>query len=246
MGWRHEEKEARKLMASDPKRALVLVRSALEGAKSSKLSHAVEGPEHEWDLRQLEIDLESDERVGLPQEATRHRDALETEISDEITKVDAALEHITDPGAAQIGLEARARLLTRLGRQEEADRSILLAADLLLAGLGDRGAQIGAAITPLYILGHGMAGLEYGDSFRHGYESGTRGTAKALRDRVVHEGRGVAIAWCGKCAAVVEADYKKSRCAPHHHKVDVVRVVVTSDEETARAELERDARVRSD
>lgn len=240
MGWRHDEKQAHKVAETEPEKALALVTGALDAAKESKFSHLFEGHTHEWDLIAFKIELE--ERLGQTAQAGTDRAALYHEVEDALARLDAGgLAQAKDTMGMRMHLEARSRLLARLGRQEEADRNLLQAADVTLAALGDRGAKAGAAATPFFVLGQGAMGLESGAAFRQGYVDAERGVANGFRDEVVKAGRGVALAWCRKCGGVVEANYKKAKCAPHHHKVDVVRVVVKADEDTVRHELEQGA-----
>ena len=117
-----------------------------------------------------------------------------------------------DPRASAEALVARARDLDRQGRHVDADRARLAAADALLAAAGD-----GAT-------GHDEAAL--------------RGAADALRAALLAGGRAVALTWCERCGGVIEADWRKSRCA-HKHHVDEVRVVVADDAHAVRAELAR-------
>jgi hypothetical protein len=231
MGWRHDEKKARKVAGSDPAEALQLVDAALDGARDSSIC----GSEHLCDL--LVLKAESADAAGRAEVAQATRAELTAIAEAAIAERDAVA---ADPKASPMkiagALEAKSRYLERLGRRLDADRTILHAADFQLAAVGDAGAKAGLAATPAYVLAHGAMGLEFGSQFERSFEKSLRSVAESWREPLLKDGRAIALAYCERCGEVVEADQKK-RC-PEKHKLDGIRVVVVEDADAVRGELE--------
>ena len=231
MGWRHDEKKARKLLDSDPAAAVTLLEHVIPEAEESMLG----GSERACDL--LELQADAAERAGQPDVAAAARTRLREKIDAGIAEKDATIA-AGKGGAMKIGgaMEAKARYLDRLGRETDANRLRLHAADVHLAAIGDEGAKARLASSPFYVLTHGTMGLEMGRAFQHGYESNFRAAAEMLRDPLLANGRAVALAHCDRCGGVVEANWKKGRCV-NKHKVSDVRVVLVEDAEDVRQEM---------
>ena len=231
MGWRHDEKTARKLVESDPAAAIDLIERIVPEAEKSMLG----GTERACDL--LELKIKAAKRAGQPDTVAAAEAELRSKIDAAIAEKDQMLEDGTGGARAIAGaLEAKARYLDRLGRGTEANRLRLHAADVDLAAIGDAGAKARLASTPFYVLTHGAMGLEMGRAFQHGYESNYRAAAEVLRDPLISEGKAVALARCERCGGVVEANWKKGRCLKKH-KVDDVRVVLVEDADAVREEM---------
>ena len=231
MGWRHDEKQARKLAASDPAGAVTLLERVVPEARASKLS----GVDHLCDL--LVFEAETAERAGRPDLAATSRDELAVLAEREIAGLDEKLTHQQGVMGTGGALQIKARYLDRLGRHDEADRIRLHAADILLAGVGDAGAKASMAASPLFVMTQGSMGFESAATFRRSYEKTYVVQAEALRDPLLADGRAVALAYCDRCGGVVEANYKKRRCLSKH-KVDEVRVVPAEHADAVRRELD--------
>ena len=234
MGWRHDEKKARKLAASDPVAALELIEGAVPEARASKLS----GHEHLCDL--LAFRAEVAERAGEREVAAASTAELKAVAEKEMAGIDEQLAHSNGAMTVAGALQVKARYLERLGRQAEADRVRLHAADVLLAGVGDAGAKAGMTSSPFFVLTQGAMGFESASTFRKSYEKTYWAQAEALRNPLLESGKAVALAYCERCGGVVEADWKKRKCS-HKHKVDDVRVVPAEEAEALRSELEQSA-----
>ena len=232
MGWRHDEKRARKLAASDPVAALELIEGAVPEARESKLS----GDEHLCDL--LVFRAEVAERAGRTDVVEASGTELNAVAEKAMAAIDEQLAHSTGAMTVAGALQVKARYLERLGRQPEADRVRLHAADVLLAGVGDAGAKAGMASSPFFVLTQGAMGFESASTFRKSYEKTYWAQAEALRNPLIENGKAVALAYCERCGGVVEADWKKRKCS-HKHKVDDVRVVPADEAEAVRSELGR-------
>ena len=231
MGWRHDEKKARKLADSDPAAALALLEDVIPAAEKNWFTD----PDRLFDL--LELKAEVAARSGMTDVAETARMELGAKIEEVMADQDRVVAEGRG-GAMKIGgaLEKKARCLDRLDRPIEADRLRLHAADVNLAAIGDEGAKAGLAATPFFVATQGAMGLETSRAFQHGFESNYRAAAEVLREPMLKDGRAVALAYCERCGDVVEADWKKGRCV-NRHKVDEVRVVLAEDAESVRAEL---------
>ena len=232
MGWRHDEKKARKLAESDPGGAVALMESAVPQARDSSLC----GVEHLCDL--LAFESEIAERAGRSELAAERRAELTALAEKGAAEQDERLSHEQGVMGTGGALQIKARYLDRLGRHAEADRIRLHAADILLAGMGDAGAKASMASSPMFVMTQGAMGFESAATFRRSFEKTYAAQAEALRDPLLADGRAVALAYCKRCGGVVDADYKKHRCV-HKHKVDEVRVVPAEDAESVRQELGR-------
>jgi hypothetical protein len=232
MGWRHDEKKARKLAASDPAGAAALIERVVPEARESSLC----GAEHLCDL--LEFEAQVATRAGRTELAAQAATELTAVAEKGIAEQDERLAHKQGVMGTGGALQIKARYLDRLGRSEEASRTRLHAADILLAGVGDAGAKASMAASPMFVITQGAMGFESAATFRRSYEKTYVVQAEALRDPLLADGRAVALAWCERCGGVVEADYKKHRCL-HKHKVDEVRVVLAEDADSAREDLKR-------
>lgn len=232
MGWRHDEKKARKLAESDPAGAVALMESVVPQARESSLC----GAEHLCDL--LAFESEIAEQAGRSEVAARSRAELTALAEQGIAEQDERLTHQQGVMGTGGALQIKARYLDRLGRDAEASRIRLHAADILLAGAGDAGAKASMASSPLFVMTQGAMGFESAAQFRRSFEKTYVAQAEALRDPLLADGRAVAVAYCKRCGSVVEADYKKHRCL-HKHKVDDVRVVPAEDAESVRRDLGR-------
>jgi hypothetical protein len=231
MGWRHDEKKARKLADSDPAAALALLEDIIPAAEKNWFSDA----DRLFDL--LEFKAEVADRSGR----TDLAEATRTQLGAKIEEVMAEQDRVVAEGrggAMKIGgaLEKKARCLDRLNRRTEANRLRLHAADVNLAAIGDEGAKAGLAATPFFVAAQGAMGFETSRAFQHGFESNYRAAAEVLREPMLKDGRAVALAYCERCGDVVEANWKKDRCV-NRHKVDEVRVVLAEDSDAVRAEL---------
>lgn len=234
MGWRHDEKKARKLAESDPGSALDLIERVIPDARSSSLC----GTEHLCDLLALEADLAAS--AGRSEREAGARAELTELCEKAIAEQDETLANHKEGGGFSVtgALDMKARYLARLGRENEANRLRLQAADVALASIGDAGAKAGLAATPFFVFAQGAMGMESSRAFRKGYESNFRAQAEVFRDPLLAEGKAIALAYCKRCGGVVEADWKKHRCL-RKHKVDEVRVVPAEDADAAREELAR-------
>ncbi|HEX6115787.1 MAG TPA: hypothetical protein VFY99_01715, partial [Solirubrobacterales bacterium] len=221
MGWRHDEKKARKLADSDPAGAVALLDRVIPAVEKSMLGET----EHVLEL--LELKAELAERAEQDELARATRADLRERIDAAIAESDAVIE-AGEGGAMKIGgaLEQKARCLDRLGEPTEANRLRLQAADVNLAAVGDEGAKARNAATPFLVATQGAMGFETSRAFQHGFESNYRAAAEVLRDPLLADGSAVALAYCKRCGGVVEANWKKHRCVKRH-KVDEVRVVLT-------------------
>ena len=231
MGWRHDEKKARKLADSDPAAALELLEGALPHARESSLS----GPDHLRDLLSLTGDVA--ESAGRADVAERARTELRSLCETVIAEQERTVAEGGGPFKVSGALQAKARFLDALGRETEANRARLEAADVALAAIGDAGAKARVAATPVLVAAQGAMGLETARAFQHGYESNFRAIGELMRDPLLADGRAVALAYCRKCGGVVEANWKKGKCE-RKHRVDEVRVVLAEDAAATRAELE--------
>ena len=231
MGWRHDEKKARKLVESDPAAAVELIDRIVPEAEQSTLG----GTERACDLLELKIDAAK--RAAQTDVAAAAEAELRAKIDTAIADNDRVVEEGTG-GVWRIAgaLQAKARYLDRLGRETESNRLQLHAADVFLAAIGDAGAKARLASTPFYVLTHGAMGLEMGRAFQHGYESNYRAAAEGIRDPLLEQGKAVALAYCKRCDGVVEANWKKGRCLKKH-KVEEIRVVLVEDAEAVREEM---------
>lgn len=230
MGWRHDEKKARKLADSDPAGAVALMERVIPEARQSKLW----GADHLCDL--LAFESETAERAGRPEIAAETRAELTALAEKGVAEQDERLTHEHGVMGTAGALQIKARYLDHLGRDEEAVRIRLHAADILLAGMGDAGATASMATSPLFVMTQGAMGFESAATFRRSYEKTYAAQAEALRDPLLADGRAVALAYCKRCGGVVEANYKKLRCL-ENHKVEEVRVVPTEEADAAREEL---------
>lgn len=230
MGWRHDEKKARKLAESDPGGAVAILERVLPAARDSKLY----GPDHVCDL--LAFEAEVADRAGRGDLAAAARAEL-TELSLQgVAEQDERLSHHQGVMGTAGALKFKARYLEHLGRRDEADRIRLHAADILLGGMGDAGAKASMASSPFFVLTQGAMGFESAATFRRSYEKTYEVQGQELRDPLLADGRAVALAYCKRCGGVVEADYKKHRCLARH-KVEAVRVVLAEDADATREEL---------
>ena len=124
MGWRHDEKKARRLAESDPGSAHDLIERVIPEARSSSLC----GTEHLCDLLVLEAELAKS--TGRPEREHAARAEL-TELCEEaIAEQDRVLaDHEGGGGFSVTGaLHIKARYLARLGRNDEENRLLLQAA----------------------------------------------------------------------------------------------------------------------
>ena len=232
MGWRHDEKKARKLAGSDPAAALELIERVVPEARESSLC----GAEHLCDLLELQSEIAAS--AGRTELAEACRTELTALAEKGIAEIDERLTHEKGTMGIAGALQIRARYLDRVGRRVDADRTRLHAADVLLAGVGDAGAKASMAASPMFVLTQGAMGFEAAATFRRSYEKTYLAQAEALRDPLLENRRAVALAYCGHCGGVVEANWKKRRCVANH-KVDEIRVVLAEDANAVRKELEQ-------
>lgn len=238
MSWRGDEKRARNAAEKDPLQALtILDNNVLPKALDSSLCPT----QHRIVLMTFRAELL--DALGRPDEAATARQGAREVGGAWLESVDQAVEDSKgkDVFTIQTSLQSKATALDALGEHLEADRTRLLAADVIETGLGESGARAERASAPFFLLSGGVRGFESAAAFRRGWESSLRAVETQFRDDLLKAGRAVAITWCSTCGGVVPGNYKKKKCASGH-KVSEVRVVVTADEADERAALEAAAR----
>jgi murein DD-endopeptidase MepM/ murein hydrolase activator NlpD len=238
MSWRHDEKKARKLAESDPVAAAGLLERVIPRARESKLY------DKDYFCGLLAFQAEVAERAGRHDLAASSTSELIATAEKGLAEEDERLAHEKGALRAAGVLQKRATYLECLGRQDEADRTRLHAADVLLASVGDAGAKAAMASSPVFLLTQGAMGFEAAHQFRKSFEQTYWVQAEALRNPLIENGKAVALAYCERCGGVVEADWEKHRCK-EKHKVSEVRVVLTYEADTTRRELEQAAPARA-